>query len=47
MVVHCHHGPRSRTACQLLIASGFSRVENLTGGIDEWSLVVDPGVARY
>lgn len=47
IVVHCHHGPRSRSACQVLLDHGFERVENLTGGIDAWSLVVDPSVARY
>ncbi|MEE9281123.1 MAG: rhodanese-like domain-containing protein, partial [Myxococcota bacterium] len=47
IVVHCHHGPRSRQACQLLISKGFSHVENLDGGIDAWALDVDPSVGRY
>jgi adenylyltransferase/sulfurtransferase len=47
VVVHCHHGPRSRQACEMLLANGFARVENLTGGIDEWAVVVDPDLARY
>ncbi len=47
VVVHCHHGPRSRAACQILLANGFSRVENLAGGVDEWAVVVDPDLARY
>jgi adenylyltransferase/sulfurtransferase len=47
IVVHCHHGGRSRTACQRLRERGFERVENLRGGIDAWSVEVDPGVARY
>lgn len=47
VVVHCHHGPRSRAACELLVANGFRQVQNLTGGIDEWAVVVDPDLARY
>ncbi len=47
IVIHCHHGPRSRQACQLLISMGFSRVENLDGGIAAWSEEVDPRVPRY
>jgi adenylyltransferase/sulfurtransferase len=47
VVVHCHHGGRSRVACELLRERGFERVENLSGGIEAWSLTVDPGVPRY
>ena len=47
IVVHCHHGGRSRSACELLISEGFGKVENLATGIDGWSLQVDSGVARY
>lgn len=47
IVVHCHHGGRSRRACELLLEHGFTRVENLIDGIDGWSLTVDPDVARY
>ena len=47
IVVHCHHGPRSRAACELLLSGGFSRVDNLEGGIEAWSTDVDPSVSRY
>jgi len=47
IVVHCHHGGRSARACALLQEKGFSQVSNLRGGIDEWSLTVDPAVPRY
>jgi adenylyltransferase/sulfurtransferase len=47
VVVHCHHGPRSRRACELLIERGFSCVEELSGGIEAWSVTVDPTVPRY
>ncbi len=47
IVVHCHHGGRSRQACALLLQNGFARVDNLSGGIDAWSQTIDPRVARY
>jgi adenylyltransferase/sulfurtransferase len=47
VVIHCHHGGRSRKACELLLSRGFERVENLAGGIDAWSTQVDPSVPRY
>jgi adenylyltransferase/sulfurtransferase len=47
VVAHCHHGGRSARACQILARGGFRRVRNLAGGIDAWSLGVDPGVPRY
>ncbi len=47
LVVHCHHGGRSLQACERLRAQGFSKVENLAGGIDRWSQEVDPNVPRY
>ncbi len=47
VVVHCHHGGRSARACQLLARAGFTNVANLAGGIDAWSLTVDPAVPRY
>jgi adenylyltransferase/sulfurtransferase len=47
IVVHCHHGIRSARACQILRSRGFEQVENLAGGIEAWSLTVDPDVPRY
>jgi molybdopterin/thiamine biosynthesis adenylyltransferase/rhodanese-related sulfurtransferase len=47
IVVYCHHGHRSRTAGQMLVARGFDRVWNLTGGIARWSAEVDPSVPTY
>ncbi len=47
MVVHCHHGGRSRRAIQLLKTKGFTKLKNLAGGIDAWSADVDPSVPRY
>ena len=47
MVVYCHHGIRSQHAIARLQAAGFTRLANLRGGIDRWSLEVDPRVPRY
>jgi adenylyltransferase/sulfurtransferase len=38
---------RSAQACRLLSRQGFRRVKNLAGGIEAWSLTVDPSVERY
>lgn len=46
-VVYCHHGGRSLRAAQRLMAAGFARVANLEGGIDRWSVEVDPTLPRY
>jgi adenylyltransferase/sulfurtransferase len=47
IVVVCHHGMRSAMVADYLRSAGFPRVLNLTGGIDRWSVAVDPAVARY
>ena len=47
LAVMCHHGGRSAQATQWLRSQGFGNAMNLAGGIDAWSRLVDPGVARY
>src|SRR3954453_9350442 len=47
IVFHCHHGMRSRAAARHFAAEGFTNLCNLAGGIDAWSLEVDPSVPRY
>lgn len=44
---HCHHGPRSQQAAEFFLNQGFKEVYNLEGGIDAWSVDVDPEVPRY
>lgn len=46
-VVYCHHGVRSAHAVAWLRSQGFKGARNLSGGIDRWSLEVDPAMARY
>lgn len=47
LVVYCHHGVRSEAAAAWLRDRGFGRVRNLAGGIDRWTLEVDPSLRRY
>lgn len=47
IVVHCHHGGRSQRACDFLVSQGFKNVANLAGGIEAWSIKIDPKVPRY
>jgi rhodanese-related sulfurtransferase len=47
IIVHCHHGGRSMRVTQFLRQQGFDRAQNMAGGIDAWSLEIDPGVPRY
>ncbi|HEV2166840.1 MAG TPA: rhodanese-like domain-containing protein [Thermoplasmata archaeon] len=47
IVVYCHGGARSAMVAGFLASRGFARVSNLSGGVDAWSLKVDPKVPRY
>jgi rhodanese-related sulfurtransferase len=43
----CHHGMRSMEVARFLLNQGFSEVVNIAGGIDAWSVQLDPSLARY
>ncbi len=48
VVVICHSGIRSRNFAIWLIDQGWNyKVCNLEGGIDAWSVNIDPSVPRY
>ena len=47
LVLQCHSGGRSEHAVRLLQEAGFENVYNLEGGIDAWSVEIDPAVPRY
>ena len=47
VVVHCHRDGRSAKASRILLRAGFADVATLSGGIEAWSLTVDPEVPRY
>jgi rhodanese-related sulfurtransferase len=47
VVVHCHHGMRSLRAVSVLQARGVPQARSMAGGIDLWSVDIDPSVPRY
>lgn len=47
VVVICHHGGRSMQVAAFLERQGFSKVHNLTGGVDAWARTVDPAMPVY
>jgi rhodanese-related sulfurtransferase len=47
IVVYCHMGGRSLRVARWLREQGFPQAQSMAGGIDEWSLEIDPSVPRY
>ena len=47
IVLYCHHGMRSMNALQTLKGCGFSRLQNLTGGISAWANEIDSEMPHY
>jgi rhodanese-related sulfurtransferase len=47
LIVLCHHGVRSLNVVSWLRRQGVENCWSMQGGIDLWSLAVDPGVPRY
>ncbi len=47
VAVLCHSGIRSARVAAWLKVLGFTRVANITGGIDAWSETVDDTIPRY
>lgn len=47
LVFQCHHGVRSQMAAEYFREHGFRNLHNLRGGIEAWSVSVDPSVRRY
>lgn len=47
VITLCHHGMRSFQAAAILRQAGFRDVYSMAGGIDAWSLAIDPSVPRY
>jgi rhodanese-related sulfurtransferase len=46
LIVYCHHGVRSLYATQFLKYHGHDAL-SLRGGIEAWSLEIDPNIPRY
>src|SRR5262245_44876278 len=47
VVVYCHHGIRSLSGAAILEAKGFPEACSLAGGIEAWTVLIDPSVPRY
>jgi rhodanese-related sulfurtransferase len=47
LIVFCHHGVRSLNVVNWLRQQGLENCQSMAGGIDAWSLMVDPSVPRY
>ena len=47
IVIHCHHGMRSAQAAGFLRHFGMHRAWSMAGGIEAWSVEIDPAVPRY
>lgn len=47
LIVFCHHGVRSLNVVHWLREQGVDACQSMAGGIDRWSLEIDPTVPRY
>jgi rhodanese-related sulfurtransferase len=47
IVIYCHGGVRSMMVAGFLEQNGLQGVASLAGGIEAWSVEIDPGVPRY
>lgn len=47
LIVFCHHGVRSLNVVNWLREQGVEACQSMAGGIDRWSLEIDPTVPRY
>ncbi|MBP9165555.1 MAG: hypothetical protein KBF99_20390, partial [Leptospiraceae bacterium] len=43
----CHHGMRSLEATSYFKGHGLPNCKSLTGGVDLWSVEIDPSMKRY
>jgi rhodanese-related sulfurtransferase len=47
VICYCHRGTRSLDAAVWLRQQGVENAKSMAGGIERWSVDVDPGVPRY
>jgi rhodanese-related sulfurtransferase len=47
LLLLCHHGVRSLQVAAWLQNQGIENCSSIAGGIDQWSLEIDPSVPRY
>jgi len=47
VICYCHHGMRSLDAASWLRQQGVESAKSMAGGIECWSVEIDPSVPRY
>ncbi len=47
LVIYCHHGARSMQMATVLRHQEIRDVYSMAGGIDLWSIDIDPSLPRY
>ena len=47
VICFCHHGMRSLDVANWLRQQGVNSAKSMAGGIDRWSIEIDPKVPRY
>ncbi|HMD49632.1 MAG TPA: rhodanese-like domain-containing protein [Bryobacteraceae bacterium] len=47
LIVFCHHGVRSLNVVNWLREQGIEACQSMAGGIERWSVEIDPAVPRY
>ncbi|MGC1618811.1 MAG: rhodanese-like domain-containing protein [Candidatus Acidiferrum sp.] len=47
VICYCHRGMRSLDAAAWLRQQGVEGAKSMTGGIDQWSVEIDPQIPRY
>jgi len=47
LAILCHHGVRSLNVAAWLRQRGIENCFSVAGGIDRWSMQIDPSIARY
>jgi rhodanese-related sulfurtransferase len=47
VICYCHRGMRSLDAAAWLRQQGVESAKSMAGGIDQWSVEIDPQVPRY
>ncbi|MGC1906193.1 MAG: rhodanese-like domain-containing protein [Candidatus Acidiferrum sp.] len=47
VICYCHHGMRSLDVAAWLRGQGIETARSMAGGIDRWSMEIDPKVPRY
>ena len=47
LIFMCHHGVRSGNVAFAFASQGFTKISNMTGGINRWAETVDESMKKY